>query len=150
MAKAPRTVAELALELLEGSSDGTFSWSVQSLKTIEQQLGLELDAGAGEPAIDGLLRLMSVLRNKRRSGPAADALAKVIRRDARGRSIAAGRVGDCCGIDALRNFADRQGRVIPIRAPRIDTPGPAGTLLVRSFLDPGRDQRARILQGAKR
>lgn len=150
MAKAPRTVAEAALDLLEEASDGTFAWSPRSLSAIGERLALELDAGAGEPAIDGLLRLMAVLRHKRRSGPAADALAKVIRRDARGRSIAADRVGDCCGIDALRDFADRQGRVVPIRAPRIDTPGPAGALLVRSFLDPGRDQRARILQGAKR
>lgn len=150
MAKAPTTAAELALELLEEASDGTFGWSPESLSAIGTRLRIELDAGAGERAVEALLRLMSVLRNRRRSGPAADALAKVIRLDARGRSIAAGRVGAACGIDALRGFAERQGCVIPIRAPRIDTPGPAGTVPVRSFIDPGRDQRARVLQGAKR
>ncbi len=147
---APTTVAELALELLEEASDGTLEWSSQSLSAIGTRLKLEFDAGAGELAVEALLRLMSVLRNRRRSGAAADALAKVIRLDGRGRSIAAGRRGESCGIDALREFADRQGRVIPIRAARIDTPGPAGTVPVRSFIDPGRDQRARILQGAKR
>lgn len=150
MAKAPTTAAELALELLEEASDGTFGWSPESLSAIGTRLRIELDAGAGERAVEALLRLMSVLRHRRRSGPAADALAKVIRLDARGRSIAAGRVGASCGIDALRGFAERQGCVIPIRAPRIDTPGPAGTVPVRSFIDPGRDQRARVLQGAKR
>ncbi len=133
----------LAIHQLEDAPAGGLVWKAGGLERVGAALREDLLGPLAPKAVDELLRLMSVVRNKHASPAAADALGALLRAHPAACKIVRGKVVPSGGIDRVRDFASSEGRAAPLRAPTPSAKVPTGALPLRALLDPASADRAR-------
>lgn len=124
-------------------------WKPEGLALVAEALEQELDGPDAGSAVEELLRLMVVLRDKRDAPDAADALAALLHEVPGASAVVRARFVRVGGIDHQRTFARREGREEPLCAPRADSRPPAGALALKDLLDPVTRGRARAPRMAR-
>lgn len=117
---------------------------------VARALEEELDGPGAVAAVEDLLRLSVVLRDRRKSPETSEAVRDLLRASPAACALMRSRYVRVGGIDHQRRFAQREGREVVMTAPRTDSPRPDGALRPDNLFDPMQFERDRALRMARR